>query len=88
VVAGCIRLYGEGGLLLVLPGQSFATERTHTGGYGHFGFEFLMGAPGRQRASYFMELGTVGAEARADRQVGKPIYMNGFSISTGIRLYL
>ena len=83
-VAEGIRVYGEGGFLFASPKPSFSKEPSRLGGYGHFGFEFLLG----KRGSYFIELGTVGLNAHADRQVGSPIYLNGFAVGTGMRIYL
>lgn len=87
LLAGCIRLYGEGGLLAAFPKKSFSSRSSELGGYGHFGFEFLIGPPSRPRCSYFVELGTVGTRVRADRQVGRPFYLEGFSTGTGFRFY-
>jgi hypothetical protein len=38
--------------------------------------------------SYFAELGAVGIGARAEKLSSQPLYSNGFSISTGLRVYL
>lgn len=85
---GGLRLYGEGGLLVAFPRAAFSDHSSHAGGYGRFGFEFLMGPRRHQGASCFFELGAVGLEAHAEKQVGSPIYLNGFTISTGLRIYL
>jgi hypothetical protein len=36
-----IRLYGEGGILLVFPHSDFSSEDFVFGGYGHFGMDFF-----------------------------------------------
>jgi len=79
-----IKLYGEGGFVFLFPNQDISTVNFEFGGYGHFGFEFYMS----NFNSYFIELGGVGTGARADITPGRPIYSNGFLISTGFRFHL
>lgn len=79
-----IRLYGEGGVIAVFPSSNFSSQSLNIGGYGTFGFEFFFYHAG----NYFIELGGVGTGAKADKIATKPIYSNGFSISTGFRFYL
>lgn len=79
-----IRLYGEGGVLCILPSQNFSSEPSIIGGYGLFGFEFFM----TNGYNYFIEIGGVGSGAVEDKIPGKPIYSNGLSIATGFRFYL
>jgi len=56
------------------------------GGYGHFGFEFSMpNTSGSVSLSYFIELGTNGIGAKTN---SKDTYLNGFAVSTGLRVYL
>ncbi len=82
---GDVRLYGEGGFLFLFPPSSFDSDRFAFGGYGHFGFEFFQ-APARGGASsYFIELGSNGTGAKTNAGM---IYVNGFSVSTGLRVYL
>lgn len=89
VMAPGVRLYGEGGALLVVTHSDFSTEVLHFGGYGFFGFEFLMGTPEKSGLSaYYIELGSHGTGAKADKMAGQPLYLNGFAIQTGFRLYL
>lgn len=76
-----IRLYGEGGVIALLPSDDFSNESSHIGGYGLFGFEFFM-SPNR---NYFIELGGMGVGATADKIPGEPIYSNGFLTNVGYR---
>lgn len=80
-IAGGIRCYGEGGLIMILPNETFSSESSVLGGYGLFGFEFFLS----QGLSYFIELGGAGTGANADKVAGNPIYSNGFIIGTGVR---
>ncbi len=75
------RLYGEGGLLVLLPSGDFSSESTDIGGYGLFGFEFFMNSS----SNYFIEIGGVGTGATADKIPDNPIYSNGLMISVGYR---
>jgi hypothetical protein len=84
VIVEHIRLYGEGGTVLLFPSDSFSSKSIVVGGYGLFGFEFFMDKNG----CYFIELGGIGTGAVADKVLSKPIYSNGFTISTGFRFYL
>lgn len=77
-----ILLYGEGGIVGIIPSDEFSSEDLVTGGYGLFGFEFHMD----KVINYFIEIGGIGAGAIADQITYKPIYSNGFLISTGFRL--
>jgi hypothetical protein len=83
-----IRLYGFGGALLVLTDESFDADPFGVGGYGGFGFEFLIGGSERFGSSYFLELGTNGVGLRAEGMAGDPIYFNGFTAAAGYRMYL
>lgn len=79
-----IRLYGEGGVIMLIPSADFSSQETEFGGYGLFGFEFYM----FDRGNYFIEIGGVGTGARADIAPLDPIYSNGLLISTGFRVHL
>ncbi len=79
-----IRLYGEGGIIAVMPQQKFSSKSLTFGGYGLFGFEFFFGEMG----NYFIEIGGVGIGATADKVPTEPIFSNGLSISTGVRFFL
>jgi len=83
MVGEFIRLYGEGGVILLIPSDEFSAESTVLGGYGVFGFEFYMS----HGFNYFIELGGVGTGASADKIPTSPIYSNGFLISTGFRFH-
>ena len=84
MVNDLIRLYGEGGVIYIIPNRQFS-EKNVVGGFGHFGFEFFMnsGSP----VCYFIELGSLGTGATAERLSGKPIYANGFATSVGLRFH-
>jgi hypothetical protein len=86
-IADSIRLYGEGGVLFVFPTSALSTQDVGFGGYGHFGFEFLVQPFARSHLSYLIELGTTGSGIRADQLAGSPFLVNGFAVSTGLRLY-
>ncbi len=77
-----IRLYGEGGLVCILPSSQFSSQAYNFGGYGLFGFEFFM----NPIASYFIEIGGIGTGAIADKLPKKPIYSNGLMINAGFRM--
>lgn len=76
-----IRLYGEGGVIMLLPSSKFSSKSTVFGGYGLFGFEFFM----HKSSNYFIEIGGVGTGATADKIVRNPIYANGLLINVGFR---
>lgn len=78
------RLYGEGGVLFILPNADFSSSSLDVGGYGLFGFEFFM----NPHVNYYIELGGVGSGARADKIALNPIYSNGFLIQTGFRIVI
>jgi len=80
-IAGAIRLYGEGGVIAILPSSNFSSSDSEFGGYGLFGFEFFF----QDAQNYFIELGGVGTGARADKIITDPIYSNGFFINVGYR---
>lgn len=81
---GFMRMYGAGGILVFLPNKKFSDEKTITGSYGMFGFEFISG----RSLNYYIELGANGISANADKIPGKPNYGNGFSSTVGFRYYL
>ncbi len=82
IVTDQIFIYGEGGILTILPNSDFSSESAVFGGYGVFGFELKPA----QKFGYFIELGGVGTGARADEVAGKPIYSNGFLINVGFNV--
>lgn len=77
-------LYGEGGVVGVIPSSSFSSSGFEIGGYGLFGFEFHFDSYN----SYFIELGGMGVDAKADKIFGNPIYSNGFIINVGYKITL
>lgn len=79
-----IRLYGEGGFIYIIP-NSRLSENNVLGGYGHFGFEFFMNS--NSPVCYFIELGSIGTGARAEKLSGKPLYLNGFATAVGLRFH-
>jgi hypothetical protein len=79
-----IKLYGEGGIIGLFPSGDFSSKRFLLGGYGLFGYEFHMNSS----SNYFIEIGGVGTNAKADKIMNKPIYSNGLLISTGFRIQL
>ena len=79
-----LKLYGEGGVIGILPSNRFSTKDVAMGGYGLFGFEFFM----QNGFNYFIEIGGIGTGATADKIATKPIYSNGLSVSTGFRVVL
>ena len=80
-IGNSIRLYGEGGLLMLFPSDVFSTKSTELGGYGLFGFEFYL----NPFSNYFIEIGGVGTGAKEDKLVTQEIYSNGMIIDTGFR---
>lgn len=79
-----IRLYGEGGVLAILPSSDFSSSNMELGGYGLFGFEFFFANMG----NYFVEIGGIGSGAVADKIATEPIYSNGMSLSAGVRFFM
>ncbi|MBK7945790.1 MAG: hypothetical protein IPJ85_10975 [Flavobacteriales bacterium] len=76
-----VRVYGEGGAILLFPSTTFSTSSIQVGGYGLFGFEFFFD----KHLNYLIEAGGAGTGARADLVAGAPIYSNGFVINVGVR---
>jgi len=83
-IADGVRLYGEGGAMLLLPNDEFSDEGARIGAYGLFGFEFYM----NPSSSFFLEAGGLGIYAVADQLPNEPIYANGFITSVGWRVHL
>lgn len=78
-----LKMYGEGGLLVMFPSGEFSGNSAEFGGYGFFGFEVFID----NTNSYFIELGGSGTGAVADKLPFKPIYSNGFITSVGYKHY-
>ncbi len=84
MVTNRIRLYGEGGVIAIQPSSDFSSSQMDVGGYGLFGFEFFFAEFG----NYYIEIGSVGIGAVADKVNAQPIYSNGMSLSVGFRFFL
>ena len=82
IVSDKMFIYGEGGVIAILPNSEFSSKSTEFGGYGLFGFEFIFNV----NFAYFIELGGVGTGAKADKIIGSPIYSNGFLTTVGFRM--
>jgi len=82
-IAEKIRLYSEGGLIVVTSAFGLEENELHFGGYGLFGFEFHY-SPG---STCFIELGGQGVSAVAEELPNQPFYSNGFTIGVGTRFY-
>lgn len=81
IIENKVSLYGEGGLVIILPNSKFSSRNFQAGGYGLFGFEFMLDSG----ISYFIEMGGIGTGACADKVPGRPIYSNGFLTNVGFR---
>lgn len=79
-----IFIYGEGGLITILPNNVFSSKNYVLGGYGAFGFGFKI----KPNYGFFIELGGVGTGATADKVKASPIYYNGFLIKVGYAVHL
>lgn len=84
IVDSKIFIYGEGGVIGLLPNKIFSEKEFLLGGYGLFGFEFGMS----HNSFYFIEMGGTGTGAVAEKVEYKPIYSNGFLINVGFRIYI
>jgi len=85
IVREFCRFYGEGGLQVLTLNPDISADKVKLGGYGHFGFEFFLKETNSD--SYFIELGSSGIVAKAQKLEGKPMYFNGFCIGVGTRHY-
>ncbi len=83
-VGESVRIYGEGGFLLIKPNADLSDENYVFGGYGLFGFEFFSTGG----FNYFLEVGGVGTGAVADKVPADPIYSNGLTVRAGFRFTL
>lgn len=77
-----IFIYGEGGVVTILPNSDFSGKSVKFGGYGVFGFEFKP----ISNFAYYIELGGVGTGATANNVANNPIYSNGFLMNVGLRV--
>lgn len=78
-----IRVYGEGGLVVIIPNTD-ASDKITSGGYGQLGFEFFLV---QRTNSFFIEIGGIGTGAMAEKLNGAPMYSNGLLTGIGFRLY-
>jgi hypothetical protein len=83
VMSNLMRLYGGGGLVTSIPSSAISSQ-VQFGGFGGFGFEFLLHPEGC--STFFLEAGGT-AGGRADNYIGKPNFGTGFWASTGTRFY-
>ncbi|MGB3181807.1 MAG: hypothetical protein WBB45_10485 [Cyclobacteriaceae bacterium] len=81
-----VRIYGEGGPVVVLPSPEFSTDNLSFGGYLVMGSEYIA-SRSRTYLSYFIETGYVGTLARADLDRHSRYYATGFMLNAGIRLH-
>lgn len=82
IIENKLFIYGEGGIVTILPNTDFSSKSNEFGGYGLFGFEFKPSS----KFGYFIELGGVGTGAKADELAIQPIYSNGFLTNVGFRI--
>lgn len=87
MLSKAIRIYGEGGVVALFPSSDFSDDNA-IGGYGVFGFEFFMSSQRATPISYFIELGSQGVSARAEKLVGQPGYGSGMSLEAGLRFHI
>jgi hypothetical protein len=84
IILDKIRLYGEIGMAALVCPVAITSKNTSYGGYGLFGFEFLIS----KGFSYYIELGAIGTKTKADNVPTVPIFSNGFTTTAGLRVYL
>lgn len=84
IIKDKVYIYGEGGLVIIMPNEKFSSESSELGGYGLFGFEFFV----FDRFSYYLEVGGVGTGAIANEIAFSPIYSNGILLNVGFRVGL
>lgn len=82
VISNVLNVYSEGGAIALFPSGTFSNKKASLGGYGVLGVELMVGG-----LSYFFEMGGVGTGAQAEKASGKPIYSNGFIMSSGLHFY-
>ncbi len=82
-LSNAVSIYGEGGVMLILPHSDFSASKEEWGGYGVFGFNFNISPS----FCYFMEAGGIGSGATADRSDNHRIYSNGFIMQVGLKVH-
>jgi hypothetical protein len=80
-----VRIYGEGGPVMVLPSSEFTSDNLTFGGYLIMGSEWIA-SRSRTYLSFFLETGYGGTLARADLARNSPYFATGFLLNAGIRL--
>ncbi|MEZ4954397.1 MAG: hypothetical protein R2825_12590 [Saprospiraceae bacterium] len=83
-VAEKIKVYGEGGVLFLLPANMLSGDGLATGGYGLFGFEFF--AKEMNGSSLFLEVGGTSAGRRVERRESVPTFGAGLLLGAGLRV--
>jgi hypothetical protein len=81
-----IKVYADGGLMLLIPSNELSSKSILPGGFGLFGFEFFTAKQGS--SSLFLEMGGTTAGLRLDRRQNIPAFGAGMLISTGFRIDL
>jgi hypothetical protein len=84
-----VKLYVEGGPLLMLNNSLVTSRKISMGGYGLAGMEYRLrtGHYFLGHCWVFLEGGGIGTGAHADRLIGSPAYANGLFFGLGIRYY-
>lgn len=82
-ISSAVNLYGEGGVMYLLPNSDFSSSNGELAGYGVFGFNFNF-APS---FCYFMEAGGIGSSAKAEKSDNQRIYSNGFIMQVGLKIH-
>ena len=82
-----IRLYSHNGAVFALPNQNFSDKPIAFGAFSKLGIELMFNAEKKAWGSYYIEGGWIGIFSVADKLPTKPIYGNGFVVSTGVRWY-
>lgn len=81
-----VRIYGEGGPVVVVPSEELSNTNAKFGGYALMGSEWIA-SRSRTYLSFFLETGYVGTLARADLDPRNSYYATGFMLNAGIRLH-
>lgn len=79
-----IRIYAEGGPLMLINNSQVTSKKIGIGGYGMFGMEYQMSAP----FWVFLEGGGIGTGAKGEKLIGSPSYETGLFFGMGLRFYL
>lgn len=85
-VAEKIKVYGEGGVLLLIADRTLSNKSFTPGGYGLFGFEFFTNEIGG--SALYLEMGATSSGLRVERPEGVPRFGAGFLLGAGFRVAL